>query len=210
MIRQAFPITLISSKLQLSGIAVALLLLGACSTTPTHQAVNNAIFKNNNQLQQWQIKGKIGIRSNGNGNNKASSAYLNWQQCGDRFDIHVSGPLGQGAAHLFGDSNQVTLQSRGEEIISADKPEQLLYQQTGLELPVSQLFFWLRGIPASDSAFTQQGSGFQQSGWNIRYPGFSRVEGYTLPSKAIAEHPSLKVTLLLKTWDLYPDCSKQQ
>lgn len=158
----------------------------------------------NQQLQQWQLRGKIGIRQS----NEAHSAYLNWRQCGDQFDIRLTGPFGQGAAHLVGNKNSATLM-RGEQIlIKASSPEQLLDHQLGWSIPVSRLLFWIRGIPDPDVPFfgISNPIGFKQSNWQLSYPKTLTADSYTLPAKAVAKQSALTVTLVLKQWDLTPRC----
>ena len=182
----------------------ALIVSSGCSTLPGTTTTDSTEFASNIQLQHWQLRGKIGILNN----NEASSAYLNWQQCGERFDIRLSGPLGQGAARLLGDQQRVILESPKRPPISADNPEQLLRQQLGWDLPISQLTYWIRGIPAPDSPFQilTDSKGFQQLGWHINILRSAQVGEYSLPTKVIAKHPQLKITLILKHWKLQPNC----
>ncbi len=163
-----------------------------------------AAMHSNAAIKQWQISGKIGIRSE----QQSESAYLNWQQCGEYYDIRLSGPLGQGAARLRGSPQQVSLKT-SKQVSHADNPEQLLQQQLGWSIPVTQLFYWVRGIPSPAHSYrsSSDNSGFEQAGWHISYQRLQQVDGITLPAKAIARHPRLKVTLLLKNWQLSPDCS---
>ena len=202
------PKTYTNRQLSLAPLTVALILLAGCSHQPQPEGqlwLSRSQQQANHGIQQWQIGGKIGIRSPSDSN----TAYLNWQQCGDSFDIRLSGPLGQGAAHLWGDSLQVQLQTN-EQLYSADKPEQLLAQQ-GWQLPVSQLVYWVRGLPAPGHAISQTGSnGFSQMGWQIDYRQWLSLDDHSLPKKAVASHPQLKVTLLLKNWSLDADCSPEQ
>ncbi|MEE8057142.1 MAG: lipoprotein insertase outer membrane protein LolB [Pseudomonadales bacterium] len=182
--------------------ATILLLLSACSGLQTRPP-GTEDFTNNGDLHYWSLRGKIGIRDD----HSATSAYLNWQQCGDYYNIRLSGPLGQGAAHLYGDKTRVTLQSSDNRPITASTPEQLLVQQLGWEIPVSRLLYWIRGIPDPNLSYTPDDQGFQQSGWQLSYPKRMSIDQYTLPSKAIAKHPQLKLTLILKHWNLQPNCS---
>lgn len=162
-------------------------------------------MQENSRLGNWQLSGKVGIRSE----QQSQTAYLNWQQCGDVFDIRLSGPLGQGGARLRGSSDSVSLQTRNQTS-SARNPEQLLQQQLGWSMPVSQLLYWIRGVPSPDYSYrnSPDNNGFEQAGWHISYSQLQQVDGLTLPAKAIAQHPRLKLTLLLKDWQLDPDCSE--
>jgi outer membrane lipoprotein LolB len=163
-------------------------------------------MQDNIALSHWQLSGKLGIRNQ----QQTKSAYLNWQQCGESFDIRLSGPLGQGGARLQGSRGSVTLQTK-DKTSSASNPEQLLQQQLGWSMPISQLQYWVRGIPSPNQGYRNNldNNGFEQAGWQISYLQLQQVDNLTLPAKAIATHPRLKLTLLLKNWQLDPDCSER-
>ena len=191
---------------------LAILSLTACSQwqqQPTEPANTLDTLANNNSIQQWSVRGKIGLRNE----TQAHSAYLNWNQCGDDFDIRLSGPLGQGAAHLVGNAEQVHLATSNQQHYSASSAGQLLEQQLGWSLPVEQLRHWLRAIPDPDFAYRanqpNQVLGFSQEGWRLSYPRLTQQDKYQLPARIIAEQAPLKVTLVIKAWLLNPDCPKQ-
>jgi outer membrane lipoprotein LolB len=79
-------------------------------------------------------------------------------------------------------------------------------------MPVSQLQYWVRGVPSPHQGYriNQDNSGFEQAGWQISYSQLQQVDGLTLPARATAQHPRLKLILLLKSWQLAPDCSDLQ
>lgn len=185
------------------GNGLALLLLAACSTVPD-KPPPPSVLAANGQLEQWQLSGKIGLRNGSEGH----SAYLNWRQCGQHYDIRLTGPLGQGAAHLVGDEHQARLDTSDQQRYFAATAEQLLAQHFGWTLPVSQLFYWVRGIPTPDQAhrLLPETSGFQQDQWRLSFPRLIAVEHYQLPAKAVAEQAPYKVTLVIKDWQLLPDC----
>lgn len=196
------------SQLQSVIIIILLcLLLSACSGS-RHTAPQPLLpLAANSGLQNWKISGKIGLRTDSD----AHSAYINWHQCGESFDIRLSGPLGQGGARLFGNRIGVRLQTKDDETLYAGSAEQLMQQYLGWSLPVSQLAYWMRGIPSPQYAFEASTAGqhFSQQGWQLDFPKLTQVDGYQLPSKATAEQLPYKVTLLIKDWQLQPDCPLQ-
>lgn len=186
-----------------------LAVLSACSTLqqPTQSAATINRLANNHNIQQWSVRGKVGLRND----KKAHSAYLNWSQCGEAFDIRLSGPLGQGAAHLMGDSKHAYLATSDNQHYSASSASVLLEQQLGWTLPIEQLRYWLRALPDPDYSYRLNKNdttpGFEQQAWNLSYPGLIEHSPYQLPSRIIAKHSSLKVTLVIKQWQLSPDCN---
>jgi outer membrane lipoprotein LolB len=189
------------------GLLALLMLASGCSiqSRPPLPAELLAM-QDNIALTNWQLSGKLGIRNQ----QQTKSAYLNWKQCGESFDIRLSGPLGQGGARLQGSRESVTLQTK-DKTSSASDPEQLLQQQLGWSMPISQLQYWVRGIPSPNQGYRNNpgDNGFEQAGWHISYLQLQQVDSLTLPAKAIATHPRLKLTLLLKNWQLDPDCSER-
>lgn len=155
-------------------------------------------------LDSWQAKGKLGTRYQG----KNESAFFSWTQIGEDYTIHLYGPLGQGSVYLYKEGNQFRIESKdiNEE---AGSPEELLLRTTGLHLPVSNLAFWLRGLPATSVSATHTqyyDSGdikqLKQQGWEILYRSYIPAYGLSMPEKIIAKRKDLKLTVSIKSWDV--------
>lgn len=181
------------------------LLLSACSNFSSRPPSSGQLgaMQGNQSLQQWQFSGKVGLR----GEQLAESAYLNWTQCSQNYAIKLSGPLGTGAAQLYGIDGETILWTSDEQLRSRD-PEQLMTERLGWSIPVAQMHYWLRGLPDPHLRYqlATADTGFTQAGWRLTYPRISDVEQYPLPAKIIASHPQLKVTVLIQRWQLAPDC----
>ena len=163
-------------------------------------------------LQHWRVKGKIGYHSE---NNKGS-AWFDWTQHGEEFTIYLSGPLGVGTATISGNTESVTLSRPGETDIRARSSGELTQKLFGSHLPLEQLRYWAKGIPApSDGtihgevhgiveAFNKQGtaSKIKQDRWDVNLRNYRPNESYQLPGKLIATRQALTVTLILKNWDI--------
>lgn len=155
-------------------------------------------------LTQWQVLGKIRIQSASDD----SSANLSWQQRQDYYRIYIAGPLGQGAVNIEGSERTgITLDVSGEGRYQADSPERLLYQQLGWEVPISQMPFWIRGLPAPQQRHSKQLDPLnrlqqlQQNGWTIDYLDYHNDLRPQLPRKIrLNRGDSLRLTLILKQW----------
>nr|WP_298147022.1 lipoprotein insertase outer membrane protein LolB [uncultured Pseudomonas sp.] len=153
-------------------------------------------------LDAWQISGKVGIRAP----KDSGSGTLFWLQRQDYYDIRLSGPLGRGAARLTGRPGAILLEVANQGRYQAESPEQLLQQQLGLNLPVSHLLWWIRGLPApgskstltldSDSHLAQ----LAQDGWQVEYLRYTEQDGYWLPERLKLQGHDLQVTLVIKDW----------
>ncbi|WP_237066306.1 lipoprotein insertase outer membrane protein LolB [Microbulbifer guangxiensis] len=190
--------------LRLLGLCL-LALLSAC-TSQTRQppvAPEQPVM----QLQQWTIKGKLGVRSpNDNG-----SANLTWlQQSQPNYRIHLSGPLGAGATVISGSPGGVSLQRGDEPTTHAANPSQLTAMTLGWPLPVDEMFYWVRGLPAPGQASGERRNtqgllqSLQQAGWQLNFSGYQNVGAYVLPTRIKAETRQasgpVRVTLVIKEW----------
>lgn len=154
------------------------------------------------EIDGWQINGKIGIRAP----QDSGSGTLFWLQRQDYFDIRLSGPLGRGATRLTGRPDAVALEVAGQGRFEAESPEALVESQLGWQLPVSNLLWWIRGLPAPDSRSRVEldGNGrlahLQQDGWDVQYLDYSDENGFALPSRIKLAGRDLQITLVVKDW----------
>lgn len=192
-----------------------LLLIALLAGCATHSGNERVTGENQNawrthkseisQLDGWQIEGKLGIRSEQN----SGSGTLFWLQRQSYYDIRIAGPLGQGASRLTGRSGpggQVTLEVANQGRYEADSPERLLLEQTGLNLPVSNLLWWVRGLPVPDSRsdieLDPQGRllTLAQDGWQLEYDRYATHNGYDLPERIKLQGYDMDITLVIKSW----------
>lgn len=185
-----------------------LLLLTAC-TTLTPPASNQdlawpARLKQLQKINHWTVQGAAGIRTVDN----AWSASLFWHQTADKYSLHLFGPLGVNRIQLAGDKNQVTLTMPSEPAKTAKNAEVLLQKQLGWHLPVNYLQYWIRGIPAPQTAAQLSWDTFhhvtqlKQGGWIINYADYSNIDGIDLPTRINLHNPQLQVRLVIRQWQL--------
>ncbi len=153
-------------------------------------------------LDAWQINGKVGIRAP----KDSGSGTLFWLQRQDYYDIRLSGPLGRGAARLTGRPGEILLEVANQGRYQAASPEQLLQDQLGLNLPVSHLLWWIRGLPSPDSKSRLNLDGqshlaqLSQAGWYVEYLSYAEQNGFWLPERIKLSGYDLQVTLVIKDW----------
>lgn len=161
-------------------------------------------------LEDWQFEGKLGFRVPG----ESGSLYLDWQQQADEYRISLQGPLGQGAAEITGSPAGVLL-TQGDQHLAGASAEALVQQQFGWHLPVSDLRYWLRGLPAPARGqvveLIRDDKGLllsqTQGDWVLHYSQYQWVDGLAMPGrvKAIAETLGVRLTLVIKQWQLGGD-----
>lgn len=158
------------------------------------------------QLENWELSGKVGIKAP----QDSGSGTLFWLQRKDYFDLRLSGPLGRGAARLTGRSGAVEMEIAGEGRFTAESPEALLEARMGWRLPVTHLYWWIRGLPAPNRAdriqIDAEGhlAALEQEGWHLTFSGYELHEGYALPTRVRLEGYDLQVTLVIKEWQPHP------
>ncbi|MGI9286063.1 MAG: lipoprotein insertase outer membrane protein LolB [Pseudomonadales bacterium] len=181
-------------------IAVTCIYLSACATQSSKiDSHNNAVA----DIEQWHIRGKIGIRSP----TESLSAMLNWQQLTGAYTIRLSGTLGSGSLQIIGNDNGVTVRQAGEIDQYASNAGLLLQRRLGWSVPIEHVYYWVRGLPAAVPVDRQTNSDGQlsvleQAGWRIEYLRYQQFANFALPSKLRLQHEDLKVTLIIKEWQL--------
>ena len=175
------------------------LLLAACAVTPTTETWQSPTAT---QVRDWQFTGRVSLTRDGQG----WHAGLFWQEQGDRFQLKVSGPLGQEAFRLTGGPDGVLLVEADGQRTRARDAESLLVQTTGWGFPVSGLRYWVRGllvpgVPASEHRDPQgRLQELEQSGWVISYRRYHVLKGVGWPAKLRLARDDVTVQLVIDEW----------
>lgn len=188
------------------------ILLSSCITLPADQgALHQNVswptrVKHIEKIQAWQLYGAIAIKTSQAG----QAASFNWQQqANQHYTIGLYGPLGAGRVTLIGTPNQVSLTANGKQY-HAKTPESLMQDVLGWQLPVHNLYYWIRGIPAPNLPATRQFdaanrlSKLEQQGWQVTYLQYTGVNGVDLPTKIMLKNQQLSVKVVLSSWQLTP------
>ncbi len=186
-------------------LLLAIIALTGCSTSP-HQSQPLDWPQREAQLRQlvdWQVEGRVAIRTP----QDSWSGSLQWQQQADFYDIHISGPFGQGAVALTGDQQRVVLTTSDGDIIGEHGPEQLMYEQLGWQMPIMNLKYWMLGRPNPQDADYNieldalgRIESLQQGGWLIKYKRYRHFKMFELPAKIFIENHHLNVKLVIDGW----------
>ena len=189
---------------------LALLLLTGCTTVAERKAVTDpaATWQSRQQslrnLEHWQLKGRIAI-INGV---EAWHLNVNWQQKQADYFIQLSGPFGSGQVQLRGNEQGVILTDTEQQVFVASEAETLLYDHTGVRMPVNGLRYWILGLPgpASNSRTELDAYGrlaeLQQNDWNIILRRYTTLGNLELPDKLSVSKQDLKVRLVVDSWEL--------
>lgn len=96
----------------------------------------------------------------------------------------------------------------GPKTVTSSNADELLKQQTGVRLPVNNLFYWVRGIPAPGAVQSSQRDAanrlvlLRQAGYTIQYQGYSASSKTALPSRIVLQGNGVMIKLVIKRWKI--------
>lgn len=150
----------------------------------------------------WELSGAMAARNK----NKAWTASVNWLQRGaNSYQIRLSGPLGSGAI-LVEKQNGLVKFRDGPKSASSKNADELLQKQTGIRLPVNNLYYWVRGIPAPGPVQSSKRSPsnqllvLQQAGFTIEYPSYTKAGNSVLPGIIKLQGNGVAIKFVIKHW----------
>ena len=154
------------------------------------------------KLDRYALNGRVAVAANGQG----FSASLRYEQLPRRSNLALDGPFGIGGLRvvLDGDDLQIAT-SRGEKL-DGEVARAELERRLGFALPLSELRWWLLGIPApGDVDVIPDGSSgeikeFTQSGWRVSINARAAGLGFSLPQRLTAEREGARLKLLVEHW----------
>lgn len=159
------------------------LVLSACTTAPKgpEHAVNlTAQLEKVAEVQKWQMRGKIAFRQG----KEAASLNLVWKNDFGDFDFRLTNFLGVSLVNLNVSEHKSVLVADGETYVDA-LPEPLIYQVTGMLIPVESLLSWVKGLPLEGDKFTLTEKGLVNTlesycqgcrNWQVAYSDYGSVD----------------------------------
>lgn len=155
-------------------------------------------------VSSWVVTGAMAAKNQ----QKSWTASVNWQQQGaNKYQIRLFGPLGGGTVLIEKDGNLVTLKD-GPKTKTANNADELLQSETGIRLPVSKLYYWVRGIPAPGKVQSAKYDEYnhltylKQSGYTVEYLRYTSVKNIDLPSKITMQGNGITIKFVIKNWSV--------
>ncbi|GJM13288.1 MAG: outer-membrane lipoprotein LolB [Pseudohongiella sp.] len=183
----------------LAGVVLSAAVLSACSSIapPAEQNSDWAQLRDQLlELDSWELRGRVNVRYD----NESHTPRINWLQQDAEYNIRLWGTFNAGNTLISGRPNFVTLEN-GDETLSASSPEELILQQLGYELPVSQLNYWIKGLPSPDSeprlSFNDlnQLTTIEQEDWTIMLSDMRQYGAISLPRRVELTRPRNDIRL---------------
>ena len=189
----------------------AMALLSGCVNTELNESPSIAYSYTSPQQRYEQLKKVVAWRNSGafsvKVDNKLNSANFIWEQSSHyNYRINISSALNIKSFTMIGNYHSVTLWTTETKEYSARKPEQVMQKELGWSIPVSNLYFWIRDIPApgvsQDRQYDKYGHlrYFRQNGWQIRYTSYVTKNGVDYPVFVELFRPNIYIRIVIKHW----------
>lgn len=197
--------------LQRLAVIAALCLTAACATQVQQPGATGRWAEQRTTLEameHWTAKGKVAVSSQ----HASESASMVWQQRKDITQLRLSGPVGVGNTTVTSDGKSMEINRGGERrTVDISSPEAIA-RETGWDLPLAALPFWLRALPAPqlgspDLALDSQTGTpvtLEQDGWLVRYGAFNPVGPLLLPARLDIQRGDTRARLVIRQWLLDP------
>lgn len=188
---------------------ISMMILTACASSPPRaplsvlQAAWHEHKAKLSQIDSWDCNGRIVVYNE----HEAWNANVNWQQRGKSYRLRFNTPSGQGIMRLEGQENWVEMFTAENEHLVAHDPETLIEKRLKLKIPVSLLYYWIRGIPSYVPApkdYTLDDRGYlsylDQAGWKVEYKRYTDMPTVMLPDKLFLEGSGYNVRVVISEW----------
>ena len=169
-----------------------LLLVSGCAS---HETVFRPTLQSQSQDAPFAVSGRLSANLDGKGH----VANFEWSHQPGHDELSVNSPLGNTVARVVRDVDGVTLFADGKSW-QADDVESLTRQTLGWPLPLANLVWWIRGLPAPGVDYVRGEDGsLQQQGWTIRFVADAN-SGLPYPKRVELLRDSLTVRLITQDW----------
>jgi len=156
-------------------------------------------------IRSWELRGRLGVQTE----NNSGTLDLIWQQDGDEYVIRLLAPMGQGTYLISGNEYSAVLRLPNGKKRIISNPDALFNDSLGVDLPLSALRDWVRGIPASSLPvdkirWNKKGllRQIDQNGWHVEMSNYLGNK-VLLPYKIYLsreDNPDLSIRLALRQW----------
>ncbi|AMG66081.1 lipoprotein insertase outer membrane protein LolB [Providencia stuartii] len=198
-------------------LPLSCLLLTACVTTQqtTTSGTGSASdpqwkthLQEVNALRNYQTRGSFAYEFDGS----KTYAKFFWQQyTPEKYRLLLTNPLGSRELELTVEPDLARLTTKDGQTHMSDVPSELIYQLTGMEIPLEDLTAWLTGSPGRATQFTldknhllksvtlQQTNGEK---WQLNYLSYNMNTTPMLPSNLELRQGSRLIKLKMDSWTL--------
>jgi outer membrane lipoprotein LolB len=154
------------------------------------------------KLDRYGLNGRVAVAAQGQG----FTASLRYSQQPRRSDLSLDGPLGIGGLRVAIEGDDIEIATSRGEKLDGQAARDELERRLGFQLPLTELRWWLLGIPAPGEASVNQDAGsgeihdFTQNGWRVSINARAAGLGFALPQRLTAERDGARLKLLVERW----------
>lgn len=155
------------------------------------------------QVRQFRAEGRLAYRQAKEGVN----ANFTWVNNADDFALKLSGPFGASAVSIEYQAGKLYLGNQQRQTLDEwSSPSEVLFQHTGLYLPVDALSHWVTGIPVPGKEYhltlnpQQLLQSLEQDGWIIHYTRYVQVGNILLPDRITLIQKDVRIRLVIDQW----------
>lgn len=158
-------------------------------------------------LNQYQARGKFAYITA----NKTNAANFSWfQHTANEYRLLLTTPFGNRVVELNVTPSMTQLTDDQNKIHLNSDAEALIYQLTGMTIPINSLRQWLVGLPGEstdyrlDKNYRMTELNFAEGGlqWHVKYLGYSDKTIPALPTDLEITQGGQKIKLRVSNWDL--------
>lgn len=168
--------------------------------TPAHRQAQLA------KVTNWRVEGAFSLIESGQ---KPEIANYIWQEYSRKnYRINISSALGLYQVDIHYQFHTVKLWKNGAQVFTAKTPEILMQKALGWSLPVTQLRYWIKGMPAKNAGrYVARYDAYghlvmlSQDGWIINFSKYKTKENnIDLPGVITMQRPGFFVKIIETDW----------
>ncbi len=191
------------------------LLLASCATIEEQQESGEVVStppagwnkqqQQRKQIQLWELRGRLGVQTETEG----GTMDIIWKQSGDEFSIRLIAPLAAGTYLVQGDNTLAEIRYPDGKKRIIDNIDGVFAATLDVDLPVSAVKDWIRGLPASalpveQISWNSRGllHTIKQGGWNVELKKYTGTK-ILLPHALYLtrdDNEELDIRLILRQW----------
>ncbi|MBR9787375.1 MAG: lipoprotein localization protein LolB [Vibrionaceae bacterium] len=188
------------------------LLLAGCSSVP--ESITSVEWQTHEKkleaIHDFQVTGKLGYI----GPDQRQNLNFFWKHSTALSQLRLTTILGQTALNLTITPEGATVETYDDQVLSARHANQLIFQLTGLMMPVEHMPDWLLGLPTDADTFQLSSANTLQAlnkqiglnDWNIDYQRYRDVQWHEqalpLPNRLKLTTSDVKINLLITKWNI--------
>jgi len=154
------------------------------------------------KLDRYGLSGRVAVAAQGQG----FSASLRYQRQSQSSNLALDGPLGIGGLRVELEGEGIAIATSRGEKLDGQAARDELERRLGFQLPLTELRWWLLGLPAPGEVSINQDAGngeirdFTQNGWHVSINSRAPGLGFALPQRLTAEREGARLKLLVENW----------